>query len=281
MSRILVVVGPEGGAGELASHLSASPALAGHEVEVRPGAIEALRALRRRAYDVVVTDPGRALRDDLALAEEIRQIRPGCRTILLAPSAAPEEVIAAVRQHAFACFSAPFDYREIADMVATAVREERWRDGIEVVSATPHWIQIRVACRLLTADRLVHFMTELRSDVPDDDRYLLMAAFREMLINAMEHGAGFDPEKVVEVTAARTRRTIVYHFRDPGPGFDPDDLAHAVASTSPGDILAATERREDLGRRPGGFGMLLVRQIVDEVMYNERGNEVLMIKHLA
>jgi anti-sigma regulatory factor (Ser/Thr protein kinase) len=40
-----------------------------------------------------------------------------------------------------------------------------------------------------------------------------------MLVNAMEHGAGFDPGKVIEVTAARTERAIVYHFRDPGSGF--------------------------------------------------------------
>jgi anti-sigma regulatory factor (Ser/Thr protein kinase) len=32
--------------------------------------------------------------------------------------------------------------------------------------------------------------------------------------------------------------------------------------------------------RPGGFGMLLVRQLVDEVMYSETGNEVVLIKHL-
>jgi anti-sigma regulatory factor (Ser/Thr protein kinase) len=39
--------------------------------------------------------------------------------------------------------------------------------------------------------------------------------------------------------------------------------------------------REDQGRRPGGFGMLIVRQIVDELVYNERGNEVLLIKYLS
>jgi anti-sigma regulatory factor (Ser/Thr protein kinase) len=38
--------------------------------------------------------------------------------------------------------------------------------------------------------------------------------------------------------------------------------------------------RSEAGLRPGGFGMLMVRQIVDELVYNERGNEVLMIKHL-
>ena len=40
-------------------------------------------------------------------------------------------------------------------------------------------------------------------------------------------------------------------------------------------------KRAELGMRPGGFGMLIVRQIVDEVVYNERGNEVLLIKHLS
>jgi two-component system, OmpR family, response regulator len=32
--------------------------------------------------------------------------------------------------------------------------------------------------------------------------------------------------------------------------------------------------------RPGGFGILLARKIVDEMLYNERGNEVLLIKYL-
>jgi anti-sigma regulatory factor (Ser/Thr protein kinase) len=44
-------------------------------------------------------------------------------------------------------------------------------------------------------------------------------------------------------------------------------------------MKTAVERAED-GLRPGGFGMLIVRQIVDELVYNERGNEVLLIKHL-
>jgi anti-sigma regulatory factor (Ser/Thr protein kinase) len=45
-------------------------------------------------------------------------------------------------------------------------------------------------------------------------------------------------------------------------------------------VLASAEKRIELGLRPGGFGMLIVRQIVDELVYNERGNEVLLIKHL-
>jgi anti-sigma regulatory factor (Ser/Thr protein kinase) len=108
-----------------------------------------------------------------------------------------------------------------------------------------------------------------------------MSAFRELLLNAMEHGAGFDPEKVIEVTAAKTARALVYHFKDPGNGFDRADLQHATPSSEPEAVLAATQTREELGLRPGGFGMLIARKVADELVYNERGNEVVLIKHLA
>ena len=47
----------------------------------------------------------------------------------------------------------------------------------------------------LTADRLTRFITELAAEVPEIDRFALVTAFREVLLNAMEHGAGFDPEQ--------------------------------------------------------------------------------------
>ena len=40
----------------------------------------------------------------------------------------------------------------------------------------------------------------------------------------------FDPEQVVEVSAVRTKRTIVYYIKDPGAGFDPAQLPHAAPS---------------------------------------------------
>ena len=38
--------------------------------------------------------------------------------------------------------------------------------------------------------------------------------------------------------------------------------------------------RDKLGMRPGGFGILLTRALVDELLYNEKGNEALLIKYL-
>jgi anti-sigma regulatory factor (Ser/Thr protein kinase) len=36
-----------------------------------------------------------------------------------------------------------------------------------------------------------------------------------------------------------------------------------------------------MGLRPGGFGMLIARHVADELVHNERSNEVLLIKHLS
>jgi anti-sigma regulatory factor (Ser/Thr protein kinase) len=267
-----------GGDDDLRRGLLSARSLQGVDIDLCEGNAAALRSLRRRACDVVVTDPETTVAEDLAFVKELLRFRPGVKTIILAQRTTPEEVVAALRAHVFACFSAPFDYREVADMARKAAQEIDWRDGIEVVSGLRDWITLRVSCRLVTAERLTRFMTEHRTDL-GDEREMLMMAFREMLINAMEHGAGFDPEKVVEVTAARTERAIVFYFRDPGPGFDKTSLKHAAVAHE--DAVAHVDHRMEGGLRPGGFGMLLVKQIVDEVIYNERGNEVLLIKHLT
>ena len=97
----------------------------------------------------------------------------------------------------------------------------------------------------------------------------------------MEHGAGFDARKVVEVTAAKTARAIVYHFRDPGNGFS-KRVADARGADAPPwtTSSAALDERAARALRPGGFGMLIARQVADELVYNEQGNEVILIKHI-
>jgi anti-sigma regulatory factor (Ser/Thr protein kinase)/CheY-like chemotaxis protein len=261
--------------------VSMSPELQACSIEIADGDAEALQRLRQRAFELVLTDPKSSVQEDLALVNEIENIRPGVKTIILAPEATPEDVIASLRARVFACFSSPFDKNEVAAMMSKALEASNWRSAIEVSSAEPNWIALRVNCQLLTADRLLRFMTEFRSDLTDPDRSTLLTAFREILLNAMEHGAGFDSEKVIEVNAVRTKRAIVYRFRDPGPGFRGKPLPHSAINNPPDNPVAHLEFREAQGLRPGGFGILLAQQLVDELVFNEMGNEVLLIKHTA
>lgn len=99
-----------------------------------------------------------------------------------------------------------------------------------------------------------------------------------LLLNAIEHGGRFSPDQQVHVTSARTLRAVVYMIRDPGEGFMPTALPHAALSNPDGTRHA--EHRERVGMRPGGFGLLVARGLVDDVVHNERGNGVLLIKYL-
>ena len=201
-----LVIGKDG---PLAAALQAGGTLRGHEVRRCSGDVEALQMVRQRPVDVVVTDTETSIEEDLALVRELTTTRPGVKIIVLAPAATHGDLMAALRAHVFACFTPPFEPGDIVDMLWSALNAADWQDGLELVSGLPHWFTLRVSCHLLTAERLVRFMTEHLSSLPAEERDLLIAAFRELLLNAMEHGAGFDNGKVVEVTAARTARAIV------------------------------------------------------------------------
>ncbi len=276
MSRILVIGSHTQVGHEIGDALSSADL----PMEYSVGHADALQKLRMLSFGVVITSPDSALDEDLALLEEIRVIRPGVKCIVLARQSTPDEVIAALRARVFACFTPPFDSSEIAALARSAASDNQWRDDIQVLSARPGWVSVRVNCRLLTAERLLTFAKELSVQLPEDTRVEMLMALREILLNAMEHGAAFNPEQVIEVTAVRTERSMVFYVRDPGAGFRRESLSHAASEDPSHDPTAHIVQREEEGMRPGGYGLLVASGTVDELIYSEIGNEVLLIKYV-
>jgi anti-sigma regulatory factor (Ser/Thr protein kinase) len=276
MSRVLVI----GGEAQVSREIGEALSAADFPMEYSAGHADALRRLRARSFGIVITSPDSTVEEDLAQLEEMRAIRPGVKYIVLAHHSTPEEVIAALRARVFACFTPPFDPGEIASLASKAASDSQWRDDIQVLSARPGWVSVRVNCRLLTAERLMTFAKELSAQLPEDTRQEMMQAFREILLNAMEHGAAFNPEQVVEVTGVRTGRAMVFYVRDPGAGFRRESLTHAAITNPAVDPAAHIKQREAEGIRPGGYGLLLAAGTVDELIYSEIGNEVLLIKYV-
>lgn len=276
MSRVLII----GDHFQLSQEIGAALSAADCPMEYAAGHADALQQLRMRSFGVVVTSCDSAVDEDLALLAEMRGIRPGVKCVVLARSSTPDEVIAALRARVFACFTPPFDSAEIAHIVLNAASDNQWRDDIQIMSAKPGWVAVRVNCRLNTAERLLTFAKELSIQLPQDIREEMLQALREILLNAMEHGAAFNPEQVVEVTAIRTARSMVFYVRDPGAGFRREELTHAALTNQEQDPAAHIAEREKEGMRAGGYGLLLAAGTVDELIYSEIGNEVLLIKYL-
>jgi anti-sigma regulatory factor (Ser/Thr protein kinase) len=119
------------------------------------------------------------------------------------------------------------------------------------------------------------------SDLPSDLCEQLALAVDELLGNSIEHGRGADPKRQIEFTLIRTDRLILFHIGDAGPGFSLKAIAHAAVSNPPADPLLHAQYRTKMGMRPGGFGIMLVKQIADELIYSETGNEVMLVKYLG
>ena len=68
--------------------------------------------------------------------------------------------------------------------------------------------------------------------------------------------------------------------RHHGSGFRRESLAHAATAGPEDDPAAHIAKREEAGIRAGGYGMLLAAGTVDELIYSEIGNEVLLIKYV-
>jgi anti-sigma regulatory factor (Ser/Thr protein kinase)/CheY-like chemotaxis protein len=239
----------------------------------------ALTLAQKKSFDLILTSEKTSGREDIELLRKIRRIRPHTRLIILADESTPADVITSMRERAFSYFSKPFSPDALAVMIHHAIEEPCWDDGIDVVSATPEWIRIRARCDLKTADRVLQFFDEI-AELPDPERGAVGMAFREMLTNAIEHGGRLDPNQDVEISYVRARHMVTCRISDPGEGFTLDEIPHAAIANPVNEPVRHLEYRDAQGMRPGGLGVLLAQQLVDQLIYSEQGNEVLLVKYL-
>jgi serine/threonine-protein kinase RsbW len=106
----------------------------------------------------------------------------------------------------------------------------------------------------------------VRLQVPEQKRFEIELAVQEALANAVVHGCGNDPSKVIRCRVkSDPDGRIVIIVTDPGPGFSPDLVS---------DPTQSKNLHADHGR-----GVYLIRQLMDEVQFERNGNEIRMWKY--
>jgi DNA-binding response OmpR family regulator len=250
------------------------------DVEVVGGGEEALNRMEAKAYDIVLTDILMPGMDGLTLLSRLRERYPRTPVVVMTIRSTPDHILGSLRRNATGYVSKPFTRDALLASLRDALSRSTEADDIKVLSDRPEWISLQIHCKLATAERLTQFVSELPSDLNPSDRESIAMAFRELLMNAIEHGGHLDPEKTVDLSYIRTARTIVYYIRDPGEGFSRDQLAHAAGANTPDQPFRHAEVREQMGMRPGGFGLLMANNFADELLYSSKGNEVIFIKYL-
>lgn len=91
----------------------------------------------------------------------------------------------------------------------------------------------------------------------------LRVGLAEALANAILYGNRADPDKRVRVEVELSVEEVAVAVHDEGPGFDPEEIPDP---TLPENL-----------ERPGGRGIFLLRELMDEVRYNDCGNCVRLV----
>lgn len=105
---------------------------------------------------------------------------------------------------------------------------------------------------------LYHGNLELSSDLKQEDGVGWEAAIAE------RRNSSPYKDRQIFVRAELSKKEVVISIRDEGPGFNPNALANP---TDPDRLDCVC-----------GRGVFLVRSFMDEVRYNEKGNEITLVK---
>ena len=260
--------------------LSALLKEAGHGVESAGDGPEALQMLGEgAAFDVVLLDIGLPSMNGLDVLARARALASPPLVIVMTADDTSATLLEAVRRQAFRYLRKPFPPNDIVEIVNEAGRAAAAL-SVEVVSAKPEWLELVAPCTLEMADRIQSFVMHLEANLPEAVREAVAQAFRELLTNAIEWGGKLDPNRKVRISCVRAKRVLLYRIADPGEGFDIDRLRHAAIMNPDDDPMRHLLIREEKGLRPGGFGLAMTRSLVDDLIYNEARNEVLLIKYL-
>ncbi len=133
-----------------------------------------------------------------------------------------------------------------------------------------HELTLRVPSDLMVVDEAVSRVAErlaARFIAPHKVRFNVRVALCEALANAILYGNRGDRSKLVHLVARWSPVAVEIHVTDEGAGFDPTAV--------PDPTLPENIERVD------GRGVFLIRRLMDEVRYNDKGNSLCMILRRA
>lgn len=166
-----------------------------------------------------------------------------------------------------------------ADLDRTIDEVTAWRDNL-VQSGARGEVRFHLQSDTEYLDALNRLLASLflHSGLSETQAKQLTMAVREMGSNAIEWGHKKQVNRLVAVTYRMDAEKVTVVIQDTGPGFDRRNLPHAA---KPEDPCQHMEVRGELGLRDGGFGILMTNGLVDDMQYNECGNEVRLVKYIV
>ncbi|MBI9107019.1 MAG: SpoIIE family protein phosphatase [Spirochaetales bacterium] len=111
-----------------------------------------------------------------------------------------------------------------------------------------------------------------RKDYPEDEISGISIGLDELCMNAFQHGNKEEPDRIIELTALISCRSLSFTVTDMGDGFNPLDVPDPV------DSIIEIYESDKMDEYMHGRGIAVARTFYDTIEYNEKGNSVCLRK---
>lgn len=224
--------------------------------------------VQERPYHLVITDIKMPLMDGIELLRKIKSEHPSLPVVVVTAFASVDTAIEALRLGAFNFLRKPFSLEEIQSIARKGlalwdVQEERSR----ILAHVKKHVEIRIPSDPSLINSVFHHVQDDALHLGFPHRVVQMnlyLALSEALANAIDHGNGRRAGSWVDVDVKLDPDEIRIRITDEGQGFE----VGAVPDPTTSENLFKSR----------GRGIFLMRCYMDEVRYNERGNEVVLVK---
>ncbi|QEH35510.1 Transcriptional regulatory protein BaeR [Aquisphaera giovannonii] len=234
-----------------------------------------LAAVAERRPDVILLDLMLPDMDGFAVCDKLKRHRETnlIPVVMVTALHDDDHRLSGVRVGANGYLRKPFSPAELYAAIDSALK---WHDEHQT-RGTQGEINFDIRSELTYLQQAQDMLADMFAHTPLTERQVkdLKQAIMEMGGNAIEWGHNKNAELVLRITYRIDAEKITLIIEDQGPGFDPGNIPHAASDEDP---IGHIEIRNEMGKREGGFGIMLAKGLVDEFHYNKKGNEVTLIK---
>ena len=261
--RILIVDSNE----ELRSLLEGVLSELGHEVVATGSRAEALARSDLKEFDLVISDLTDETEGGVQIFSELKRKRLLVPVVVSTEEGRHPDIVKAFRLGAANYLRQPYDKEELRNIVEkTLAYKLRFVEDLRALPYVREQIDFELPSDLSLMNGVLHYLMErvAKLGIVQPNRSNLFVALDEAFVNAVVHGNGNDPRKLVRITAELSTEEACFTIEDEGEGFKVGELPDP---RDPSNLF-----------KTSGRGVLLIHNIMDEVQYNERGNRLTMVK---
>jgi len=239
----------------------------GHDVAAMGSRDEALEREDLEEFDLVISDLTDDAESGVQIVGELKRKCLMVPVVVSSEEAQQHGIIKAFKMGAANFLRRPFDRDELREIVEKTLSYKlRFVEDIKVLPFVHEKIEFELPSELSLMNGVLHYLHErvIQLGIINPERSNLFIALDEAFVNAVKHGNKYDQQKLVRITADLSAKEARFTIEDEGEGFQVNEIPDPL---DPANLFKSS-----------GRGVLLIYNIMDEVVYNERGNRLTMIK---